>query len=194
MPEAEETRPTPKPPTKRIDDEATDALADAADVVRKYQNHIVIATCLVILGVFGWRWWSGQKSTRESWAWQGLKEGATVQQLEQAVDAYRDTGAAPYLKLQLAKTLHEEGKLPEAKKLYDELQSLGESHLAAQLARGRITGLKKEEEFLKILPSKLAELAKNAPSALPLETPVHMGQQEVFGPPRDAMPPTDPPK
>ncbi|GEM_PF-3928615 len=194
MPEAEEPKPTTRP-TKRVDDDvAEDAISQAADVVRRYQNHIVIATCLVILGVFGWRWWSGQKSLRESWAWQGLVEGATVQQLQKAVEAYADTGASPYLRLQLANTLHGEGKFAEAKKVYDELQALGSGHFAAQLARSRLSDLRREEEFLKILPSKLAELAKNTAPALPVEVNVHMGQQEAFGPPRDLMTPADPPK
>lgn len=195
MPEAEEPKPTTQPPTKRpVDDEATDALAQAAMVADRYKNHIVIGLCLAILGVFGWRWWSGQKSLREAWGWQGLKEGATVQQLEKAVEAYADTGASPYLRLELAKKLQGEQKFADAKRIYDELQSLGESHLAAQIARVRSADMRKEEEYLKLLPGKIAELAKNTPPALPIETGVHMGQQEVFGPPRDMMTPVEPPK
>lgn len=191
MPEAEKS--STKGAKRPKDDVADDAIGRAAEIVRGYQNHIVIATCLVILGVFGWRWWSGQKAVRESWGWQGLREEATVDQLQKSVAAYADTAAAPYLKLRLAKLLHEEGKLEEAKTLYTEIGALGKDHLAAQLAGERLRELRADEDFLKILPSKLQELAKNAPSALPIELNLERGQQEEFGPPRDLMPPADPP-
>lgn len=197
MPEAQDPKPiskSPIKPPKRVDDEATDAIAQAAMIADQYKNHIVIGLCLAILGVFGWRWWSGQKSLREAWAWEGLKEGATVQQLEKSVEAYADTGASPYLRLQLGKKFEEDGKFAEAKKVYDELQTLGEGHLAAQIARSRNADMRKEEEFLKVLPGKLQELAKNTPSALPVETNAGMGQQEAFGPPRDLMTTAEPPK
>lgn len=199
MPEAQEPKQTPKSPIKPakrvVDDEATDAIAQAAMIADRYKNHIVIGLCLAILGVFGWRWWSGQKSLREAWAWEGLKEGSTIQQLENAVEAYKDTGASPYLRLELGKKLDEDGKFAEAKKVYDELQTLGEGHLAAQIARARNADLRNEEAFLKLLPGKLLELAKNTPSALPVETNQGMGQQEAFGPPRDLMTAADgPPK
>ncbi len=194
MPEAEEPKPSTKTPKRPAESAAEDAIGQATEIARKYQNHIVIGLCLAILGVFGWKWWSGQKSLKESWAWQGLKEGATIEQLEKAVEAYSDTAAAPFLRLQLAKTYHDEGKLAEAKKRYEELEATGGDHLAVQLARGRLRDLKKEEEFVKLLPGKLEELAKNAPPALPVEVNPNLGQQEAFGPPRDQMTPVEPPK
>lgn len=222
MPEPEEKEGKKRPKEK---DDATDALAHAADLVRKHENAIIVATCLVVLAIFGWRWWTGQRGGREASAWQTLgTEALTVEQLEKAVQQYEDTGAAPYLRMELGKKLHEAGKLAEAKKAYDEVMTVGEQHLAAQLTRGRLAELRREEDFLRQLPSKLAELAKNAPPPVIQEevepefgpsrkymqpseaqpTPVPPGVEakplppnpakDPLGPPRDLQAPVEPPK
>ncbi len=177
------------------DETAMDSVAQLADWARKYQNHIVVAVCLVVLVVFGKRWYDAQKASREASGWVALSTSVTVAQLEKASEQYADTPAGSFLRFEYGHALEDDGKLVEAKKVYEDLQQGAQSEgLAANLARTRLTDLKADEAFVKLLPGKLAELAKNAPPALPVQVNTQLGQQEPFGPPRDMMAPQEPPK
>ena len=185
----------PSPP----DDVAMDSVAQIADWARKYQNHIVVAVCLIVLLVFGKRWYDTQRAAKDASAWASLATSVSVAQLEKASEQYADTAAGTFLRFEYGHALEEDGKLDDAKRVYDELQrGPGKEGLAANLARARLHDLREDEVFAKQLPGKLAELAKNAPPALPVQVNTSLGQQESFGPPRDMMtqpePPKDPPK
>lgn len=169
------------------DEAAMDSVAQLAEWARKYQNHIVVAVCLVVLVVFGKRWYDAQKASREASGWNALSTAVSVDQLQKASEQYADTPAGSFLRFEYGHALEEADKVAEAKQVYEELQKGSQAEgLAANLARSRLTDLKEDDKFAKLLPGKLAELAKNAPPP-----PVQEDVAPEFGPSRRYMAPTD---
>lgn len=126
---------------------------------------VVIAVCVGVIAVQGWRWWSAQQAEKASVLYNAVSAAARSNDVAKAKDAmtqlsekYGGTAYAPRAALVLASTLHEAGDKAGAKAQLASVIDRDSEPELKEIARVRLAALlmdeKQYDEALRTLDAK----------------------------------------
>ncbi len=134
----------------------------SAEWLRAHQNPLLVGASLVVLvGSLLW-WLHARGESRTNSAWTELAGARTAEDIRKVADAYEDTDAAPFIRLQLAGALQREGKSDEAHTEYQKAADRMPSPVLAEMIKIARKDMEKNRAFrTQEVPKLLQEMKAN---------------------------------
>lgn len=132
----EENKPVAPAPAKPVSPILPDdvEVEDAIDFLKENGVAIVIGVALVVAGFVGYTAWKSSKAAREEAASSMLANAQSVPQLQEIVNSYSDTKAAPMAYLSLASAYYDQGQYDLARQTFNQFQTTYPDHSMAAVA------------------------------------------------------------